>query len=82
MRTCWEEMRVPPHQGWEPPADTRPTCQGYSLASVSTPPTILSDLLGTPQVQVVGDPVDGTVVLGEAVEGAAVEEREELWTSM
>ena len=29
-----------------------PTCQGYSLASVSTPPTILVTLLTWPQLHV------------------------------
>ena len=30
---------------------TSPTCQGYSLTSVSWPPTILVTLLGMPQLQ-------------------------------
>ena len=30
----------------------QPTCQGYSLASVSTPPTILVTLLTWPQLHV------------------------------
>ena len=34
------------------PSHMRPTCHGYSLASVSCPPTILVRLLAWPQVQV------------------------------
>ena len=31
--------------------ETRATCQGYSFFSVSTPPIILLDLFGMPQLQ-------------------------------
>ena len=37
-----------------------PTCQGYSLTSVSTPPTILVTLWAKPQLQL---PVSAVVVL-------------------
>ena len=44
-----------------------PTCQGYSLTSVSTPPTILVTLCAKPQLQLV---VSVVVVLwlGDAVD--------------
>ena len=41
-----------------------PTCQGNSLTSVSTPPTILVSLLATPQLQVADD---GVVIVGDTV---------------
>ena len=41
VSTWRSEMREPPHQGTLPEALTSPTCQGYSLTSVSPPPTIL-----------------------------------------
>ena len=40
------------YHGILPVALTSPTCHGYSLTSVSAPPTILMALLGIPQVQV------------------------------
>ena len=43
-----------------------PTCQGYSLASVSTPPTILVTLLAWPQLHV-AVVVVAVVVMGPAV---------------
>ena len=43
--------REPPHQTVLPPLLTRPTCQGYSLTSVFTPPTILVVLEASPQLQ-------------------------------
>ena len=45
-----------------------PTCQGYSLTSVSTPPTILVCLCATPQLHV---PLVGAavVVAGAGVDG-------------
>ena len=45
-----------------------PTCQGYSLTSVSTPPTILVCLCATPQLHV---PLGGAavVVAGAGVDG-------------
>ena len=43
-----------------------PTCHGYSLTSVSTPPTILIRLLACPQVQVL--PLE----IGAAVGGAMI----------
>ena len=54
-----------------------PTCQGYSLISVSCPPTILERLLAWPQVQVLVLPL-GMVVAGGGVvvdtgEGVVVE---------
>lgn len=53
--------------------ETRATCHGYSFTSVSTPPTILLDLLGIPhwqeeEVVVVG----AEVVVVVVPEGAAV----------
>jgi len=69
VRTCWLEIRDPPHQGVLPPGDTSPTCQGYSLTSVSCPPTILVPLFTWPQLQ----DEDPVVVAGAAVVvGAAV----------
>jgi len=75
VRMCWLEMRDPPHQGDLPLEDTSPTCQGYSLTSVSWPPTILVPLFTWPQlheeddsVVVVGASVDGLVV-GASVDG-------------
>ena len=44
-----------------------PTCQGYSLASVSTPPTILVTLLAWPQLHVAVVVVAVVVVMGLAV---------------
>ena len=44
-----------------------PTCQGYSLASVSTPPTILVTLLAWPQLHVAVGVVAVGVVMGPAV---------------
>ena len=44
-----------------------PTCQGYSLTSVSTPPTILIRLFACPQVQVlpleIGAAVGGVMIV-------------------
>ena len=72
VRMCWLEMRDPPHQGDLPLEDTSPTCQGYSLTSVSWPPTILVPLFTWPQLHeedvVVGASVDGLVV-GASVDG-------------
>ena len=42
----------PPQYGLLPKELTSPTCHGYSLISVTTPPTILVALLGIPQLQV------------------------------
>ena len=44
-----------------------PTCQGYSLASVSTPPTILVTLLTWPQLHVAVVVVAVVVVTGPVV---------------
>ena len=44
-----------------------PTCQGYSLASVSTPPTILVTRLAWPQLQVAVVVVAVVLVMGPAV---------------
>merc|ERR1719295_752318 len=66
VRTCWGEMRVPPHQGWRPFLLTRATCQGYWLGSVSCPPTILM-LFVWPQEQVPGARVGGAAVTGVSV---------------
>ena len=44
-----------------------PTCQGYSLATVSTPPTILVTLLAWPQLHVAVVVVAVVVVVGLAV---------------
>merc|ERR1711884_301278 len=44
-----------------------PTCQGYSLASVSTPPTILVTLLAWPQLHVAVVVVAVVVVMGPVV---------------
>ena len=44
-----------------------PTCQGYSLASVSTPPTILVTLLAWPQLHVAVVVVAVVVVMVTAV---------------
>ena len=52
-----------------------PTCQGYSLTSVSTPPTILVRLFASPQLQLLVLPL-GMVVVGVVVvvgEGVVVE---------
>ena len=46
-----------------------PTCQGYSFASVSCPPTILERLLGWPQVQVLVLPLEMVVAGGGVVVG-------------
>ena len=45
----------------------QPTCQGYSLASVSTPPTILVTLLAWPQLHVAVVVVAVVVVMVTAV---------------
>ena len=54
-----------------------PTCQGYSLTSVSWPPTILVRLLAWPQVQVLVLPLEMVVAGGGVVvvtgEGVVVE---------
>jgi len=67
------EMRDPPQKGLLPLEDTSPTCQGYSLTSVSCPPTILEPLLTCPQLHLDVDPVvvviGDMVVVGDAVEG-------------
>ena len=56
-----------------------PTCQGYSLTSVSTPPTILVRLLAWPQVQELVLPLEMVVAGGRVVvetgEGVVVEAR-------
>ena len=44
-----------------------PTCQGYSLTSVSTPPTILVTLCATPQLQLAVSIVV-VMLLGDAVD--------------
>ena len=55
VRTWVVEMRVPPQKGVRPLGPlTSPTCQGYSLASVVCPPTILSLPPFTPHWQVEG----------------------------
>ena len=45
----------------------QPTCQGYSLASVSTPPTILVTLLAWPQLHVAVLVVAVVVMMGPVV---------------
>ena len=40
-----------------------PTCQGYSWASVSTPPTMRVLLLATPQLQLLGTGAGEEVVV-------------------
>ena len=61
--------------------ETRPTCQGYSLAKVSSPPTILLAVLARPQVQ---ELLEGGEAVVEGVEGVEEVEVvvEELYTSM
>ena len=49
-----------------------PTCQGYSLASVSTPPTILVTLLTWPQLHVAVVVVAVVVMIGPVVVIGAV----------
>ena len=66
VRMCWLEMRDPPHQGDLPLEDTSPTCQGYSLTSVSWPPTILVPLFTWPQLH---EEDDSVVVVGASVDG-------------
>ena len=44
-----------------------PTCQGYSLTSVSAPPTILVTLCATPQLQLAVSIVV-VMLLGDAVD--------------
>jgi len=44
-------MRVPPHQTLVPRLLTIPACQGYSLTSVTCPPTILVLLFANPHLQ-------------------------------
>ena len=54
VRMCLSEMMDPPQEGVLPsemPTNTIPTCQGYSLTSVSVPPMILVALLTSPQLQ-------------------------------
>ena len=41
----------------------QPTCQGYSWASVSTPPTMRVLLLATPQLQLLGPGAGEEVVV-------------------
>ena len=41
VKMCLLEMMDPPQKGLLLPGRTRPTCQGYSLTSVSVPPTTL-----------------------------------------
>ena len=50
VRTSWELIRLPPQKGLEDLEDRRPTCQGYSLASVLTPPTILDTVFAWPHL--------------------------------
>jgi len=69
VRTCWLEIRDPPQKGLLPLEDTSPTCQGYSLTSVSWPPTILLPLFTWPQLHLEVEPVVVVVVIGAAVEG-------------
>jgi len=52
--------------------ETRATCHGYSFTSVSTPPTILLDLLGIPHWQEEEAVVVGAEVVVVVPEGAAV----------
>jgi len=68
VRTCWFEIKDPPQKGLLPLEDTSPTCQGYSLTSVSCPPTILLPLLTWPQLHLEVEPVV-VVVIGASVEG-------------
>ena len=49
-----------------------PTCQGYSLTSVSTPPTILVRLFGSPQLQLLVLPLGIVVVVVVVVVGEGV----------
>ena len=48
------------------------TCHGYSLASVSLPPTILDPLLATPQLQGMGAGVGEGVVVPVTAFGVVV----------
>ena len=48
------------------------TCHGYSLASVSLPPTILDLLLATPQLQGIGAGVGEGVVVPVTAFGVVV----------
>ena len=49
VRTCWFEMREPPHTI---PFMVTNTFQGYSWGSASSPPKIFEGLFGSPQVQI------------------------------
>ena len=61
VSTCLLLIRVPPQKGVLPFLETSPTCQGYSLTSVTTPPTILLPaLLTSPHTHC---PVELVVVL-------------------
>jgi len=52
VSTSWELIRVPPQNGTELNLDERrPTCHGYSLTSVLTPPTILDTEFAWPHLQ-------------------------------
>ena len=51
VRTSWELIREPPQKGVELKLEERrPTCQGYSLASVLSPPTILDTVFAWPHL--------------------------------
>jgi len=67
VSTCLLLIRVPPQKGVFPLLETSPTCQGYSLASVATPPTILS-LLTSPHTHLLTvDPLVVLEVAGDVV---------------
>ena len=76
----WRSERMePPQKGTLLEGKTSPTCQGYSLTSVSWPPTILVPLFTWPQlheeddsVVVVGASVDGLVPSVGSIVGASV----------
>jgi len=59
---------LPPQNGSLLPVKAIPTCHGYSLASVSTPPTILLTLLATPHLH----SLEGVFVIGTVVSTGVV----------
>ena len=81
VSTCLLLIRVPPQKGVLPFLETSPTCQGYSLTSVTTPPTILLPALLTsphthrpvdPELVVVLDPEVVVFADPDVVTGAEV----------
>ena len=81
VRTSWELIRLPPQKGVEDLEERRPTCQGYSLASVLSPPTILDTVFAWPHLhdELGGGAGDGDGVGDVAGGGRKIqpEEREE-----